>query len=55
MSSRPKATIASSLASDLEAALVQVQAQAGAAIPFADFLPTLAVGSGAVGGGWIVD
>jgi hypothetical protein len=38
MSSRPKATLASSLASDLEAALVQDQTRASAAIRFADLL-----------------
>jgi hypothetical protein len=38
MSSRSKTTIASSLAGDIETALVQAQAQVGAAIGFADFL-----------------
>ena len=38
MSSRSKATIATSLAGDLEAALVQARARNGAAISFPDFL-----------------
>ena len=41
MSSRSKATIASSLANDLETALVQNRAQAGAALSFPDVLTSL--------------
>jgi hypothetical protein len=50
MSSRPKVTIAGSLADDLEAALARARAQAGATISFPDFLTSPEYAGPYVGG-----